>query len=207
MVSRLDPKRFEPALSSRNGSQPAPLSCWATGDPSRCDLRRRRARPAKRRASSPRSIPAAAARAAPATARAIKSRGSAVSRARSASRAPNKRRPGERANAPGSDVSHLQSDRPLKTTTDPSVRNRARTAAEPKPLLVSQHTCLAVLGVTERRFLDMVRELAIPHLTSGKLRLVRPEDFTAALARSAEPAPVAGGSALAALGLRRRGGA
>lgn len=80
----------------------------------------------------------------------------------------------------------------------------------PHPLRVSQRTSLAALGVPERKFLELIRELGIPHTCVGQLRLVDPVVFLAAIERDA--ANTNGGAVdgieaeLNRIGLRSKGG-
>jgi hypothetical protein len=65
------------------------------------------------------------------------------------------------------------------------VPRAALVQAAPAPELVSQATSLGTFGVPARRFLEIVRRADFPGrvIRNGKLRLVRPADFIAALER------------------------
>lgn len=68
------------------------------------------------------------------------------------------------------------------------------TSADPivAPVMVSQHTALAVLGVSPRRFRELVLEHRISHVRLGKLVLVAVADWMTAMSRLAtqlEPTP------------------
>jgi hypothetical protein len=79
-------------------------------------------------------------------------------------------------------------------------------------IMVSQHTCLAVLGVQPRRFRELVLEVRIRHTRLGKLVLVGVADWMSVMAKlstttatttAPEPEPIASVSdMLAALGRR-----
>jgi hypothetical protein len=96
------------------------------------------------------------------------------------------------------------------------------TAAEPQatharkldvmPVMISQRTCLQVLGIPGTCWADWVRSLGIPHRRIGQLTLVKVEDALAKLGpetTTTAPSPEAAADPAAAirdaLGLRRRG--
>jgi len=53
----------------------------------------------------------------------------------------------------------------------------------PRPVMVSQLTALVVLGVTPRRFRELVLEHGIRHARLGKLVLVAVDDWLTAMAK------------------------
>ena len=57
-------------------------------------------------------------------------------------------------------------------------------AAPVAPVSVTQDTAPATCGVTGRRFLELVRELDIPHTRAGQLVLVLVTDWCEALKRA-----------------------
>lgn len=46
-------------------------------------------------------------------------------------------------------------------------------------MLVTEETCLAVVGLSPRRFRELVAAYHVPHLRSGHLTLVRASDLVA----------------------------
>jgi hypothetical protein len=98
------------------------------------------------------------------------------------------------------------------TDTHSMVNARRARKLDVTPVMVSQRTCLQVLGVPESVWSDWVRSLGIPHRRIGQLTLVKVEDALAKLgpeATTAAPSPEAAADPAAAvrdaLGLRRRG--
>jgi hypothetical protein len=87
------------------------------------------------------------------------------------------------------------------------------TTVTPAPVLLTQHTALALLGLTPRRYLESVKALGIRHRRVGKLVLTSPGDWAALLPGLEAPAsttpdkPSPGGvdGVLAAIGRRRAG--
>jgi hypothetical protein len=83
----------------------------------------------------------------------------------------------------------------------------------PAPVLLTQHSALALLGLTPRRYLESVRALGIRHRRVGKLVLTSPGDWAALLpgleapAANAQDKPTAEGidGVLATIGRRRAG--
>lgn len=56
------------------------------------------------------------------------------------------------------------------------------------PIVVSQRNCEPALGLSPRRFLELVIERAIPHAKIGKLRAVRVDVLVEALIPTVEAA-------------------
>ena len=62
----------------------------------------------------------------------------------------------------------------------------------PQAITVSQVNCEAVLGIPKRRYLELVRDSALPVIALGKLRLVRLDQLLLhlqTLAKRRQPAP------------------
>lgn len=69
----------------------------------------------------------------------------------------------------------------MTTEPDAKSRNLVRPIIPVGPLVITQRNCEAALGLSERRFLELIIERGIPHAKIGKLRAVRAEVLVAAL--------------------------
>jgi len=69
-------------------------------------------------------------------------------------------------------------------------KRRPKPALAVTPVVVTQHTSFAVLGLEGRRFRELVARIGIRHCRDGQLVLVQVEDFIAAIdARASSIAP------------------
>jgi hypothetical protein len=67
------------------------------------------------------------------------------------------------------------------TAHDAKSRHLVRPIIPVGPLVITQRNCEAALGLSERRFLELIIERGIPHAKLGKLRAVRADVLINAL--------------------------
>jgi hypothetical protein len=104
---------------------------------------------------------------------------------------------------------------PLRGARAEAEPTRARREADPAARFVSEHTCVAVLGIASARYKALIRKHAIAFWPDGKLKITRVEDWDRVFDEITAPsndttaaaAPLTGAAALlASIGYREKAG-